>query len=39
MANRVQILDLGVCISHNDYTLGKDLNPTILSPGMDKIVG
>ena len=28
-----------VCITHNTHTLGKGMNPTILSPAMGKIVG
>ena len=35
-ATRVQILDAAVCISHCVNTLGKDINPIILSPDMGK---
>ena len=38
-ATRVQILDENDCISHNTNTLGKGMNPIILPPAMDKIVG
>ena len=30
-ATRVQTLDEAVCISRNDITFGKNMNPTILS--------
>ena len=36
-ANRVQILDRAVCISHSANTLGKDMNLTILSSAMGKL--
>ena len=35
-AIRVQILDEADCISHSTYTLGKGMNPIILSPAMCK---
>ena len=35
-ATRVQILDETDCISHNTNTLGKGMNPIILSPAMGK---
>ena len=38
-ATRVQILDDTDCISHGASTLGKSMNPIILSPAMGKIVG
>ena len=36
MVTQVQILDKAVCISHSANTLGKGMNPTILSPAMSK---
>ena len=33
---RVQILDETDCISHSTNTLGKGMNPIILSPAMGK---
>ena len=38
-ATQVQILDETDCISHSSNTLGKGMNPIILPPAMDKIVG
>ena len=38
-ATRVQILDVTDCISHSTNTLGKGMNPIILLPVMDKIIG
>ena len=38
-ATRGQILDETDCISHSINTLGKGMNPIILSPVMGKIVG
>ena len=38
-ATWVQNLDETVCISHHANTLGKGMNPTILSLNMGKIVG
>ena len=38
-ATRVQILDETDNISHSTNTLGKGMNPIILSPAMGKIVG
>ena len=38
-ATRVQILDETDCILHRTNTLGKGMNPIILPPAMDKIVG
>ena len=38
-ATRVQILDETDCISHSTNTLGKGMNPIILTPDMGKIVG
>ena len=38
-ATWVQILDETVCISYGAYNLGKGINPTTLTPAMDKIVG
>ena len=35
-AARDQILDETDCISYSTYTLGKDMNPIILPPAMDK---
>ena len=35
-ATRVQILDETNCISHSTNTLGKGMNPIILSPSMGK---
>ena len=35
-ATRVQILDETNCISHSTNTLGKAMNPIILTPVMDK---
>ena len=32
VATRVQILDQAICILHCPYTLGKGMNPIILSP-------
>ena len=32
----IQILDKVVCISHSANTLGKDMNPTIFPPAIDK---
>ena len=34
---RVQILDKTACISHDIKTFGKGINPTILSPAIDKL--
>ena len=39
LATRVLILDETVCILHSANTLGKGMNPIILSPAMGKIVG
>ena len=39
IVTQVQILDKADCISNCTNTLGKGVNPTILSPTMDKIVG
>ena len=39
MGTQVQILYVDIYISHNANTLGKGINPTILSPAMDKRVG
>ena len=36
IATRVQILDEPVYISHSINTLGKGMNPTILSPATSK---
>ena len=36
---QVQILDEAVYISHKGNSLGKDMNSTIPSPAMGKIVG
>ena len=36
MVTSVQNQDKAVCISHSANTLGKGMNPTILSPAMDK---
>ena len=36
---RVQILDEAVCISHSANNLGKSLNPIILPPAVDKLLG
>ena len=36
---QVQILDESDCISHSTNSLGKGMNPIILSPAMGKIVG
>ena len=36
MESRVQILDEVVCISHSVNIPGKGMNPTILTPCMDK---
>ena len=36
---RVQFLDKTICISLSANTLWKGVNPTILPPAMDKIVG
>ena len=36
-ATRVQILDETDCISHSTNTLGKGMNPIILSPAMGKL--
>ena len=33
---RVQILDEAACISHSTNIFGKDMNPTIIPPAMDK---
>ena len=38
-ATRVQILDETDCVSHCTNTLGKGMNPIILSLAMGKIVG
>ena len=35
-ATRVQILDESDCISHSINTLGKGMNPIILSPAMGR---
>ena len=35
-ATRVQILDETDCLSHSTNTLGKGMNPIILSPAMGK---
>ena len=32
----VWILDEVICISHSANTIGKNMNPTILPPGIDK---
>ena len=39
MTTRVQILDKTDCISHSTNTLGKGMNPIILSPAMGKQQG
>ena len=39
MATQVQILDETDFISHSTNTLGKGVNPIILSPAMGRIVG
>ena len=36
MANKIQILDEAVCISHSGNTFRKDMNPVILLPAMSK---
>ena len=36
MATGVQILDEAVCILHSANTLGKGMNPTILSSAISK---
>ena len=36
MVTRVQMLGEFVCISHNAYSFGKSMNPTILPPAMGK---
>ena len=38
-ATRVQIQDETDCISYSTNTLGKSINPIILSPAIGKIVG
>ena len=35
-ATRFQTLDEAVCISYSANTFGKNMNPTIFSPVMDK---
>ena len=39
MAMQVQILGQAVCTSHCINTLGKGMNPIILSPEMGKLQG
>ena len=36
MVTQVEVLDEAICISHGTNTLGKDMNPTILPPGMSE---
>ena len=36
LAFRVQVLAEVVCVSRSANTLGKGMNPTVLSPAMDK---
>ena len=38
-ATRVQIMDENVCCAHDADILGKDMNPNIVLPSVDKVVG
>ena len=39
LVSRVQILDMTVCLSFYANALGKDMNPSFILLGIDKIVG